>query len=345
MEKWYEKRGIDDTPIISSRIRLARNVSKYPFPAMLSDNDANSMIQEVLAAVKEHPNPLTTESALLMAADISSVDKQVLAEQHILSPALLKSAKVAAVLKHDNDSVSVMLNEEDHVRISSVTPGDEIDSAWHVANMLDDAIEQSVSYAFDRNYGYLTSCPTNTGTGLRASFMVHLPMLERTGQLKNLIPALSKFGMTVRGHYGEGTEPMGSIYQISNQVTLGKSESEIISALKNVAKQVTDNESSLLEMAMKADRTQLEDSVYRSFGVLSHCRTLSAKEAMGLLSNVRLGFMTGLLQENKPAWTIYAIMMNCQPGSLAKAYGVEPRAAEMDVMRAEYVRKTIAANV
>lgn len=341
MGKWYENHDIDGTPIISSRIRLARNVSKYPFPSMLSDNDAGDMIQEIASAVRETPNPLSTESTLLMVNDFSGTEKQVLVEQHILSPALAKSGKLAAVMKHENDSVSVMLNEEDHIRISSVSPGNGIDNAWHVANMLDDAIEQSVDYAFDKEFGYLTACPTNTGTGLRASFMAHLPMLERTGHLKNLIPAISKFGMTVRGHYGEATEPAGSIYQISNQVTLGKSEAEIIAALKNVTKQVTDHESSLLEKAIKMDRAALEDSVYRSYGVLCHCRKITSKEAMSLLSNVRLGFMTGLLREKKPTRTMYGIMMSCQPGSLAMSRCAEPGAADRDVCRAAFIRETI----
>ena len=344
MPKWVMDPATDSSPIISSRIRLARNVAAYPFQTMLNDDQAKQMMTEVADActLANSAIPLLENPEFVILSDVPALERQVMLEQHMISHSLYKGEKYAGLVKHDDDSVSVMLNEEDHVRIQGIGPGDNIDDVWRVADRVDDAIEARIAYAFDKGFGYLTACPTNTGTGLRASFMVHLPMLDKSGQLKNVLPALGKFGMTVRGIYGEGTEPLGSIFQISNQLTLGKSEEEIIEALKSVTKQVIDNEYRLLDKALSKDRMAIEDNVYRSYGVLSNARKISSKEAISLLSNVRLGFMTGLLDMVKPSQPLYSIMMNCQPGSLEMRRGVPLEEAERDVYRAEYLRHILA---
>ncbi len=338
MEKWYNNHVIDTLPIISSRIRLARNLSSYAFPLLIKESDAKAMMEQAANALYNCPLPSEKNFQFIILSNISEIDKRVLFEQHNISHEMLKSDKICGLLKHDNESLNIMLNEEDHIRIQSIAPSDEIETAWNQADAIDNVFEQTLDYAFKKQLGYLTACPTNTGTGLRASFMVHVPMLEKSGQLKNIVPALSKFGMTVRGLYGEGTEPLGSIYQISNQLTLGKSEQEIIEALKNVTQQIIDSENSLLYKTIKNDRIAFEDGIYRSLGVLANCRKISAKEAMTLLSNVRIGYQTGILTLRKPKDTIYKIMMNIQPGNLSMPSGIWLSELDRDIERATYLR-------
>ena len=340
MTRWINDPLVDDGIIISSRIRLARNAAKYPFQITLADTMAEAMMAEVADALFDAPNPLAKEADFFKLSDLSESERRVMFEQQIISHTLYKSERAAGIVKRQDGSVSVLLNEEDHIRIQSVAAGARIHGAWERANLVDDAIEARMAYAFDKEFGYLTTCPTNTGTGLRASFMVHLPMLDKTEQLKNIVPALGKFGMTVRGFYGEGTEPFGSVFQISNQLTLGKSEPEIIKALQNITKQVTDNEARLLAKALEKDKTAVEDNVYRSYGILANARTISSKEALGLLSNIRLGFMTGILNAPKPTQTVISLMMNCQPGTMEARRGAA-QAAVRDRYRAEYLRKAL----
>lgn len=339
--KWYNAPETEHPTVISSRVRLARNLSKYAFSAVIGKAECRQMIEETVGSIK---NERTALSALFEYIDLDTIsqpDAQSMLERHILSPMLVNSKNPRGVLVKDDESVCIMLGEEDHVRIQSIFAGDNIDSAWNLADKLDNLIEETLEYAFDKDFGYLTSCPTNTGTGLRASYMLHLPLLEKNGQIKNLLQTLGKFGMTIRGIYGEGSEPQGSIYQISNQLTLGKAEQEIIAALKNVTSQITDAENSLRQTIMSAQRTELEDKVYRSYGVLANCRRLSVNEAMELLSDLRLGYSLGIFSAPPLKRGIYSVMMDIHPASLQKNLGRELSAAEATVRRAEYVRQLI----
>ncbi|MDR1000609.1 MAG: protein arginine kinase [Clostridiales bacterium] len=330
MNPWYQNEVVDATPIISSRARLARNLRRYPFGG-INDEQSHQLIEEATDALS-HSFPVVS------LADKSNVEKRRLLERHVISPEFLKTSNPKALMMEASEQVCIMVNEEDHIRIQAICSGDNIDSAWDTANRVDDLLEERVQYAFDKDYGYLTACPTNTGTGLRASFMAHLPMLERTGQLRNLLAAVSKFGMTLRGIYGEGTEPMGHIFQISNQITMGKSESEIISALKKITGQIIENENFLREKACAEKRLEIEDEVCRAYGTLAYARRLSAKEAMELLSAVRLGFISGVLEAPKPKQTMYDIMMSIQSGGLQSRAGREMSEAERDEYRATWLR-------
>ncbi|MCL2461886.1 MAG: ATP--guanido phosphotransferase, partial [Defluviitaleaceae bacterium] len=239
---WYCEEKADLSPIISSRVRLARNIRKYPFQAKISEAASREMVEETASLLEGRFTPIDFDK-------MPEIEKRALLERHCVSPEFMRVTKPKGLLLRDDERVSIMLNEEDHVRIQAISPGEDIDNAWASANSIDDMIEESVEYAFEKDYGYLTSCPTNTGTGMRASYMAHLPLMERTGHLRNVLPSITKFGYTLRGIYGEGTEPLGSIYQISNQVTLGKSEEEIIKGLRNVAGQMVDIENRLRERA------------------------------------------------------------------------------------------------
>ena len=336
--KWYADAGTDESPIISSRIRLARNIKKYPFGIKLDDANAKAMVQEAVSTILNDRTHLSEFFTFVDLTEKTANEARAMLERHIISTELMESQKYRGLLLQADESVNIMLNEEDHIRIQSIRPGADIAGALENANRIDDLMEETVEFAFDKEFGYLTSCPTNAGTGMRSSFMVHLPLLEKTEQLRNLLQALGKFGMTVRGLYGEGTESQGSIYQISNQITLGKNEEEIISGLENVTKQIVEKEQYLWEKAKSMETMELPDTVYRSFGILCNCRRLSLKEAMHLLSNVRIGYGTGILQAARPGMTIYQIMMAVQPGNLQMHLRKELPEKELEIQRAEYIR-------
>ena len=332
---WYEEAITGANEILSSRVRLARNIKKYPFRRKLSATNAGEMVSEATAAV-------TSASGFFREMDIKGVSKTeqtVFLEKHIVSPEFLNGNLPKGLLISDNQNISVMLNEEDHVRIQSVKPGDDLTSAFETAGQIDDLIEERVEFAFHTDYGYLTACPTNTGTGLRASYMIHLPCLSKSDLPTTILPQITKFGVAIRGIYGEGTAPMGSIYQISNQNTLGKSEHDIILGLQNVTRNVIAKEQQARENLIASNRSHMEDIVHRAYGILANARLISAAEAMNLLSDIRFGYITGLLDKPRPPKQIYQIMIEIQPGHLQRRAGVEMSEQERDVIRAEYLRK------
>ena len=333
---WYQDDAADTCHILSSRVRLARNFKKYPFKRKLDTVQGNEMIAEAANALT-----MAGGHRYFRNLDINGLgasEQKVFLEKHIVSPEFLSGTMPKDLFISDDQNVSVMLGEEDHIRIQSVKPGEALTGALETASQVDDLIEERVEYAFHSEYGFLTSCPTNTGTGLRASYMIHLPCLEKSDLLKNLLPKITKFGVTLRGIYGEGTAPMGSIYQISNQTTLGKSEDVIIQGLQNVTENVISNERIAREKYVKTRREDLEDKVYRAYGILSNCRIITAKEAMDLLSDIRLGYLTGVLEKPMPRLRIYQIMMEIQPGHLQRAKGEEMSDEEMNSARALYLR-------
>lgn len=336
---WYQDAKIDEGQILSSRVRLARNLKKYPFRQMLKADGAQKMILETMCAIKNDRTALSPLFRTLEISQFNETEQKVFVEKHIVSPEFLKNKLPRGLLLKEDENVSIMLNEEDHVRIQTITAGDDLSTAFELAGRIDDLIEESVEYAFDKDYGYLTSCPTNTGTGLRASFMIHLPILEKTGQLKNLLPAISKFGIAIRGLHGEGTESMGGIYQISNQITLGKSEQDIVDSLQNVTRNIIEKEKWMREKMLEQHRFDMENNICRAYGILAYGKKISAKEAMDLLSEIRLGYISGLLDLPKPNKCIYQIMMEIQPGHLQRMAGQELSEQSRDSMRAEYLRK------
>ena len=330
---WYQDSNIDKGSIISARVRLARNIKKYPFRAMMTTEQANSIVNEVTSAVPGRFKALDP-------AAYSDIDMKMFQEKHIISREFAKSEMPKALLLQDDFNSSIMINEEDHIRIQSLHPGDDINSSWETANAIDDMIEKSIEFAFDKEYGYLTACPTNVGTGMRASFMIHLPLLEKTGQLKNLFPTIARFGIAIRGLYGEGSESMAGIFQISNQMTLGKSEQDIIQGLQSVTKKVIDEEDSLRERMMANHRIDIENNAYRAYGILTYSRKATVKEAMEMLSEIRLGFDMGILDLPKPNKSLYQLMMEIQPGHLKRLAGDDLDDTALAAARAEYLRNS-----
>jgi len=344
MNKWYDSSKTDEDIVISSRIRLARNVKKYPFSQKLSESQAIKLIEEVKDSIKNANTSFGDSFDFININEKSNAEKYSLLENHSISSELMDKDKPAGVIIKDDETISIMINEEDHIRIQTVFPGYNIEKAWDIADKIDNLIEEKIDYAFDENYGYLTSCITNVGTGMRASFMIHIPLIEMFGQIENLSQAISKFGMTLRGIYGEGSEPLGSIYQISNQVTLGKSEEEIIEALKNVTNQIIEQEKELKNNLLKERRVELEDRVFRSYGILSNCRKISSKEAMKLLSDLRFGVIAGMLNLKNKNINLYSIMMNIQPGNLIKYMNKSGNSEERDIQRALYIREKLGCD-
>ncbi len=339
MSKWYESEKCGSGIIISSRVRLARNLKKYNFHNKLSDGDAEKMINDVKNSILDSRTVFGEQFKYIPVNTMSGNEKFAMVEKHVISPELMKSNKPCGVLVKDDETISIMLNEEDHVRIQAIAAGDNIDEAFDLADKIDNLIEESVEFAFSEKYGYLTSCPTNVGTGLRASYMMHLPELEKTGQIKSVVQTISKFGITVRGIYGEGSEAMGSVYQVSNQVTLGQSEADIISNLKKVAAIIVQREKELQNRAYGSYKDDVEDRVWRSYGILKNARKLSGKEAMQLISNLMEGKSMGIEGIPKCSVGLVELMINVQPAGLQVANHTEMTPEERDKYRAEYIRK------
>jgi protein arginine kinase len=307
----------------------------------LSDESAREMAAETArAALADNGGVFDDEFRYFDITDTPPDSLLPLMERHVLSSHMVAKKGVKGIIMNDREDMSVMLNEEDHARIQSIFPGDNLDGAFAAADAMDTLIEENGvnKYAYDQEYGFLTSCPTNVGTGMRASLMLHLPALEATGCIAKILPALGKFRMTVRGIHGEGSESLGAIYQISNQFSLGKPETEIIQALKSAVHWVISREKGEREKLLSERRIAIEDKLYRSWGLLTNCRTLDHKEGMSLLSDVRVGFESGIYRMPRPKKTIYALMTNIQPGSLCAMAGRPLSQEERDVYRADYIR-------
>ncbi|MGI9952855.1 protein arginine kinase [Moorellaceae bacterium AZ2] len=341
LSKWMEGSGPHADIIISSRIRLARNLKGIPFPPFMDERQAGKVVQMVGRAVR---SPAVEQTAgrlhLQRLQELPPLERQILVEKHLISPQLAEAEGEKAVVLRDDEAISIMVNEEDHLRIQCLLPALMLHEGWRLATALDDSLEEELDYAFDQVKGYLTTCPTNVGTGLRASVMVHLPALVISRQAGQILSALAKLGVAVRGLYGEGTEAVGNLFQISNQITLGRSEEELISSLSGIAVQLADQERAAREHLYKENRWQLEDRVGRAYGILSHARILNSQEALQLISDVRLGvdmrIIRGLDQR-----VLSQLTFMIQPAFLQHLAGKEMSPFERDVQRAKLVRERL----
>lgn len=347
MKKWYEK-GDSSSPkvIISSRIRLARNLNAYPFPNKMDLNQSKKVIESISQLfLQENDSIVLRDNQRLSFKDMekcASIEKVAMMEKHMISPLFLNASVPNALILSEDESVSIMINEEDHLRIQTMTTGADLLSTFDQAMIIDDFVEKHLDYAYHKNFGYLTSCPTNVGTGLRASYMMHVPALEATGQLPIILEAIGKFGITCRGIYGESSEPIGSVFQVSNQVSLGFSEQEIIDNLNSVAMQIVDQELLVREKLLSERRMEFEDSIYRSYGILSQARILTSKEAMTLLSDVKLGFELGILRtDHQEEMNIFNLMTSIQPANLQKIVNKALDVDQRDIARATLIRQTL----
>lgn len=337
---WMKKDGADSDIVLSSRIRLARNLKEYKFPLLATMEESSAVVKQVKESLLTDDNQETGPLELVLMEDLKANEKRVLVEKHLISPNLAEQSKNGAVILSEDESVSIMINEEDHLRIQCLFPGFQLTKGLEAASRLDDWIEERVTYAFDEKRGYLTSCPTNVGTGLRASVMMHLPALAMTRQLNKILPAINQLGLVVRGIYGEGSEALGNLFQVSNQLTLGKSEQDIVEDLRDVVMQLIQQERAAREVLMQSSKLQLEDRVYRSYGILSYSRVIESKEATQRLSDVRLGIDVGLL-ENVSANILNELMILTQPGFLQQYAGEVLSPDLRDERRATLIRERL----
>src|SRR5690625_2322147 len=337
---WMREGGPNGDIVLSTRIRLARNFNDKVFPTIAEEKELNK-IKEFFHT-QFHNKSLNQHKNLEMIEvnPLTHIEKRVLVEKHLISPYLTK-AHQSAVLISKNEQVSIMINEEDHIRIKLYYPGLQLQKALKDAFEFDDWLEEKIDYAFDEKKGYLTSCPTNVGTGMRASVMIHLPALVLTKNINRMIPAINQLGFVVRGIYGEGSDAIGNVFQISNQITLGKSEEDIVEDLQRIIGKLVEQERDTRNYLMKQSAIRLENRVFRSYGILKHSRIMESNEAANRISNVRLGIDLGLIK-NISHSILNELMVLTQPGFLQQYANKSLTANERDVLRATLIRDRLS---
>lgn len=341
LSEWMSGIGPDSDIVISSRIRVARNISGMPFPLLATIQQSAEVLNRLSVVMRDTTFAQLKHFHELELAKLSDTEKQVLVEKHLISPNLANESRNGAVIVSEDESVSIMINEEDHLRIQCLYPGLQIQEAWELANRIDDVFEAHIEYAFDEKRGYLTGCPTNIGTGIRASVMMHLPSLVMMQQINLMLQAVTQVGLTIRGIYGEGSEAIGNIFQVSNQITLGQSEIEIMDNLYGVVKQLIGHEKAAREQLLTSNRIQLTDRICRSYGILKHAVIMDSKEAAQRLSDIRLGSDLDILSNIQPA-DINELLVMTQPGFLQHKYKMTLSAEDRDSYRAKLIRETLS---
>lgn len=333
--EWLRGNGPESDVVVSTRIRLARNHAAFPFANRASPHqkaEIEQLIREKVAKL-ELPGSLSS----LNVAKLNQLDRQFLVERQLISRELANSEGPRSVAFDDRESVSLMINEEDHLRIQVMRSGLALDEAWQDIDRVDDLLEQKIDYAFSEEFGYLTACPTNVGTGMRASVMLHLPALGLTKQIEKVFRALQKINLVVRGLYGEGSRASGDFYQISNQVTLGKSESSALSEIREVNRQILDYERQARAMILRETRQAIQDRVARALGTLQSATMMTSEETMELLSIVRLGVNIQLIGELSIG-VVNELFLHTQPAHLQKLMGTPLDGEERNAARARYLR-------
>ncbi|MDI9483864.1 MAG: protein arginine kinase [Bacillota bacterium] len=336
---WMKQGGPEGDIVLGTRCRLARNLQGIPFPEAASRDQLREVLQQVENVVPRLQS-LGIFTYLEMGT-MDTLDRQILAEEHLISPSHIQNPQHKAVILNDTSNVSIMVNEEDHLRIQVLKPGLQTEAAWQLATKIDDLLEEHLDFAFDMQTGYLTSCPTNVGTALRASVMFHLPALRRLKKVQEVLGAVSKFGLTVRGLYGEGSDVRGNVFQLSNQITLGQSEEETIEHLARFTDQILHSERQAREYLLEEDRRlETEDWLFRSYGILSNARTITSLEAMELLSDLKLGVDLGVI-ELSDRELLKQLMVQIRSAHLQKMMGQELPVQERDRLRASLIRDTL----
>lgn len=333
--EWLCADGPDSDIVISTRIRLARNIVGYPFMSRADDETRQQLVDSLrttIAAAEIGKNLKFVDVAAL-----DELDAQLLVERQLISRELAKSEGPRGVVIGNGEHVSIMLNEEDHVRIQVLNSGFALQQSWEEINALDNALEERVSFAFDEEFGYLTACPTNVGTGIRVSVMLHLPALRITREIQKVHQAAQKINLAVRGLYGEGSQAMGDFYQISNQITLGCSEQDLLDNLAEVVPNILGYERRVRELLCRDNKSPLEDQVARAMAILTSAKSISSEETMHLLSSVRLGVNLDIVKDVTIA-TINELFIHTQPSHLQKLHGSPLETAERNEARAAYLR-------
>lgn len=335
--EWLKGTGPESDIVISSRIRMARNIEGFPFHGRLSEKDKKLIIREMKEAVSK--SNFLKSAYFLKDDELTEIDQQFFVERHLISHEHTSEEGEKAVVITADEIVSIMILEEDHLRTQVLQSGFNLIEAWRIAEEIDVDLEKNVKFSFDPNIGYLTACPTNVGTGLRASCMLHLPSLVLTKQIHKVLQALSKLNLAVRGLYGEGTQALGNFFQFSNQITLGQPEAEIIENLEGVIRQVITHERNAREYLMTKRKVKMSDQIWRAVGTLKSARIISSSEAIQLLSLVQLGVDMKLLGKEVQHKDLNQLFLLIQPAHLQKIAGKVLETTERDIRRADLVRK------
>lgn len=338
MVKWLDDIGLERNIVISSRIRLARNLKNYKFPILLDSKEANKVVIDVKDAVDKINKSYLKDMNFFKVKDIPSIERNVLIEKHLISPELTKKANLSGVILSRDEKITIMINEEDHIRLQILGSGLCLEECWKKSSEIDDDLEENLGYTFDENVGYITSCPTNLGTGMRASVMLHLPALSLTNQTDKILFAASQLGIAVRGVYGEGTKSMGNLYQLSNQSTLGLSEERIIDRINKITLQIIDKEKLTRKALLENNKIALEDKILRAYGILKNAKIITTEEAMKLISNVKLGIEMGLIKDITSS-QLDILTIEVQPNNIQSITREELTENERDIKRAEIINK------
>jgi len=336
---WLSGSGPHSEVFLSTRVRVARNLDGVPFPGRASVEALERVRERVLDAI--HKNNYLMNATVVSMDDADSATRQALVERHVISPAFAGCGEGRACVIGEREVVSAMVNEEDHLRLQCIRSGLQPVDAWRLLERIDSELDRNLQYAFSSDWGFLTACPTNVGTGIRVSVLAHLAALARMRRATSVLAGISKLGLSVRGFYGEGSAATGSFFQISNQTTLGQSEDDIAYTVERVAGQLVSLEDEARDQLMKRESARLEDEVHRAYGTLRNARLLTPEEVMELSSSLRLGVALGLLDD--PALgTINRLLVITQPGHLMMAHGRSSGNAARDAARAELVRRELS---
>jgi len=323
---------------ISSRIRLARNMSDVPFPGRCTDEQRNEVISRVTKAAEK--TFLLQKAEVLMLDSLSPIDRQFLVERHLVSPEFVQQEAPSAIIISEDETCSLMVNEEDHIRMQILRPGLNLEEAWEMINKFDSELEKSLPYAFSSKYGYLTACPTNVGTGLRASAMLHLPALVHEHKIGSVMSAVGKIGIAVRGLYGESSDSKGNMFQISNQITLGQDEENIVNQLHQIVLRIVEHENKLREALITNKPHQIKNDVGRAYGTLKYAEILTSEEATELLSSLLIGVDLQVFDEVDRT-VVNELLIDIQPAHLQKMKGKNLTADQRDLYRAKIIRKRL----
>ncbi|MEE3498280.1 MAG: protein arginine kinase [Ruminococcus bromii] len=325
--------------VISTRVRLARNLKDYPFPCRLSTQDKEKIIEKVKSAIENSNSPISKDFSFIRMSELTPQQGVSLVERRLVSPEFISESQGRALLLSKDESISIMINEEDHIRLQVINNGLSLEDTYDIADKLDTLLDENLDFAFDDKLGYLTQCPTNLGTGMRASVMLHLPALEKSRAIGRIAGNLSKLGLTIRGAHGEGTEPNGALYQLSNQVTLGISEKAAIENLKNITMQLISQENQARTRLCSS--IDIQDAISRSLGTLKSALVISHDEALKLLSNVRLGIVSGQIK-NVSTETVDKLMLSVEPATLSVNLNKNLSPHERDIERAKLIQSALA---
>jgi protein arginine kinase len=336
--EWLKGTGPNSDIVISSRIRLARNLEGVPFPHWADPVQAEQILKSVADAVKR--TDMLKKSTMFRLAEMDPVDKQFLVERHLMSIEHAQKAEQKAVLIDEDEVIAIMANEEDHLRIQVMQSGFNIFEAWNIINRIDDELSKILHFAYLPDFGYLTACPTNTGTGMRGSVMLHLPALVMSRQIERVLAAIAKLSFTTRGLYGEGTQASGNFFQVSNQVSLGHSEEEIIENINGLIRQIIEQEAQARDVLLNKSKEVLEDRINRSLGILKNAHIITSQETIELLSMVRLGSDLGMVKDIDRR-SINELFITTLPAHLQKLENKKLSSQERDLKRAELIRKKL----